>query len=295
MRKWGVLPFRVAILAGVLATTAAVPPPAAPVFGYVLAESRKSVSPAGERASAVRGSVSVLGGTARWDLESGTFPGATANSLVLGERGGWLVDRKASVAARASLDDVTALFVSPARGEAGPFQATVRDVEVSPAEVAAGPAFEGRPTTRRSFAAAWVLVLSMPGRVGSVRSRLTAVVDVLPDPPPGVLSPLDDLGRLFDVPVPVMEALAAELAFLAGWPVSVVVETESVQAVDYPGAAAPPSDERRPLQTFTQARREVSALASRPSRDGDPAAFVLSEETRVVGLERLVEARETLR
>jgi hypothetical protein len=295
MRRWGVLPFPVAVLAGVLATTAAVPPPAPPVCGYVLAESRKSVSPAGERASAVRGRVSVLGGTARWDLESGTFPGATANTLVLGERGGWLVDRKTSVAARAGLDDVTALFVSPARGEPGPFQASVRNVEVSPAEVAAGPAFEGRPTTRRSLTATWVLVLAMPGRVGSVRNRLTAVVDLLPEPPPGVRSPLDDLGRLFDVPVLVKEALAAELASLAGWPVSVVVETDSVQAVDYPGAAAPPSDERRPLQTFTQSRREVSSLASRPSRADDPAAFALSEETRVVGLERLVSPRETLR
>ncbi len=289
------LPIAVSLLAGMLASAAVPPPRTAPVVGYVLVESRKTVSPAGERASAFRGKATVLDGTARWDLDTGTFPGTTASSLILGERGGWLVDRKASVAARAGLEDVTALFVSPARGEAGPFQASVRDVEVSPAEVAAGPAFEGRPTTRRSVTASWVLVLAMPGRVGSVRSRLTAVVDLLPDPPPGVLSPLDDLGRLLEVPVPVKEALAAELASFAGWPVSVVVETDSVQAVDYPGAAAPPSDERRPLQTFAQSRREVSSLSSRPSRADDPAAFALSEETRVVGLERLVEPREILR
>lgn len=297
MRRWGVLPlFAAALQAGALSAPAAPPPPApARVVAYVLAESRKSVSPAGELSSAVRGDVSVLGGTARWDLRSGTFPGATANTLLLGERGGWFVDRGTAVAARAGLEDLTALFVSPAQGEAGPFQADVRDVEVSPAEARAGPAFEGRPTTRRRLAASWVLVVAMPGRVGSVRSRMTAVVDLLDEPPAEVLSPLDDLGRLFDVPAPVREALAGELASLRGWPVSVVVETDSEQAVDYPGSAAPPSDGRAPLRVSTEARRQVSALDSRTVRTGDPAAFTLSEETRVVGLERLVPPRETLR
>lgn len=294
MRRWGVLPFVALLLAGFFAAPAAAPPEAR-VFGYVLAESRKSLSPDGERASAVSGEVAVLGGTARWDLGSGTFPKAKANTLLLGERGGWLVDRGTSVAARAGLEDLTALFVGPEEGEAGPFQAAVRDVEVSPAVAEAGPAFEGRPTARRRLAATWVLVVSMPGRVGSVRTRLTAVVDLLDEPPEGVRSPLDDLGRLFDVPAPVREALAVELASFRGWPVSVVVETDSEQAVDYPGPAAPPSDGRAPLRVRTEAKREVSTLVSRPAGAADASAFGLSEETRVVGLERLVPPRETLR
>lgn len=289
------LPVSVSLLAGILASTATPAPPPLPVVGYVLAESRKTVTPAGERASAVRGTVTVLDGTARWDLESGTFPGATAGSLILGDRGGWLVDRKASVAARAVLDDVTALFVSPAQGEPGPFQATVRDVKVSAVQVAAGPAFEGRPTTRRRLTASWVLAVTMPGRIGTVRSRLSSVIDVVADPPPGVHSPLDDLDRLFDVPEPLREALQGELASLGGWPVSVVVETDSTQAVDYPGTTSPVPDGRRPLETRTESRREVSSLATRPARADDPAHFALSAETRVVGLERLVPPRETLR
>ena len=91
------------------------------------------------------------------------------------------------------------------------------------------------------------------------------------------------------------EALARELASLSGWPVSVVVETDSEQAVDYPGTAVPPSDGGRPLRTTTESRREVSSLVSRPARADEPATFALSEETRVVGIERLVPPRETLR
>lgn len=269
--------------------------PAGPVVGYVLVESRKSVSPAGEQASAVRGNVTVFGGTARWDLETGTFPRTTANSLLLGDRGGWLLDRKASVAARAQVEDVHNLFVSPAEGDPGPFQSVVSDVEVPLAELVTGPPFEGRPTIRLRVTATWSLVTSMPGRVGRVRSKLTAVLDALGEPPDGTRSPLDDLSRLFDVPAQVLEALTPELGRLKGFPVSAVVETESKLGVDYPGAAAPPADGRAPLRTRTETSRVVSGLEARPAGAKDAASFALSEETRLVGIERLVGRRESLR
>ncbi len=293
MRRSGVFHLGLLVLVASQPAMSAAPPREAAT--YVLAESRKSVSPAGERASAVRGSVKVLGGTARWDLETGTFPRTKANTLVLGERDGWLLDRKVSVAATAGLPEVRALFVPPAEGETGPFQSVVDDVEVGPAEVTDGPAFEGRQTARLRLTASWSLVMSVPGRVSRVRCRLTAVVDTLVESPEAARSPLDDLDRLFDAPDPVREAMAPELARARGLPVNVVVESEAELAVDYPGMAVPPDEGRKPLKTRTEATRTVSALVSRPAAEGDAAAFVPSEATRLVGLERLVEPIETLR
>lgn len=271
------------------------PSPPRPVVGYVLVESRKSVSPAGERASAVLGTVTVLGGAARWDLDTGTFPRTNASTFIVGDRDGWLHDRKASVAARARVEDLRDLFVPPPKGDPGPFQSGLSDLEVPPGELANGPSFEGRPTTRLRITATWSLVTSMPGRVGRVRNKLTAVLDALGEPPEGTRSPLDDLGRLFDVPEQVLEALAPELARLRGFPVRVVVETDAELGVDYPGMAAPPADGRAPLRSRTESTRVVSELAVRPAAGTDSALFTLSEETRVVGIERLVEPRESLR
>jgi hypothetical protein len=294
MRRWVVLRAAAFALAGTLAA-AAPPPLPARVAQYVLAESRTSVTPAGERASAVRGVVTVLGGTARWDLESGTFPRTQANAVVVGDRVGWLLDRKSSVAAPATLENVRELFVPPGGGDPGPFQAVVSEVDVPSAGLTKGPSFEGRATARLRVTASWSLVTSMPGRVSRVRFRLTSVVDALADPPKAIRSPLDDLGRLLDVPSPVREALAPELARVRGVPVGVVVETEAELAVDHPGTASPPSDGRAPLRTRSETTRTLSALATRPAAASDARALALPEEVRVVGLERLVQPVETLR
>lgn len=269
--------------------------PAARVARYVLVESRTAVTPAGEQASAVRGAVTVLDGSARWDLETGRFPRSRADALLLGERGGWLLDRKGAVAARVSAEDVSALWIPPAEGESGPFQARVEDVVVESFAPERGPAFEGRATVRRRASASWSVVTALPGRVNRVRVRLAARVDLLEDPPPEVRSPLDDPGRHFDVPEEVRRELAAFLAGLRGFPVAILVETEAEQSLDHPGMETPPSDGRRPLRTRVEAARTVSALTVAPSVPGEAAPFALSEETRVVGLERLVEARESLR
>lgn len=294
MRRWNMLRIPLLALTATVAVATA-PAPPEPLVRYLLAESRRSVSPAGEQASAVRGTVTVLGGAARWDLESGTFPRTTASSVLLGERTGWLVDRKAGVAARAGLTELQSLFVSPTEGESGPFQSTVRDVRVSFGAPASGPAFLGRRMSRHVVSATWSLVTTMPGRVGRVRSRLSAVLDVIAETPAGAGSPLDDLGRLFDVPGAVREALAPELAALRGWPVGVKVETTSEQSVDYPGTTSPPPDGRRPLTTRVETTRSVSDLVSRAAAARDRSTFELPESTRVVGIERLVEPRESLR
>jgi hypothetical protein len=284
-----------ALVAALAAGSPAAPPAPRRVARYDLAESRKSVSPAGERASAVAGHVVVLGGTARWDLVGGTFPRTKANAVVLGERGGWLVDRKGRTAARAGLDELGALFVPAGAGDPGPFQSRVSEVEVPPAEVSKGPPFEGKPSSRLRVTASWDLVTTMPGRVGRARCRLTAVVDAVEEAAVDARSPLDDLGRLLDVPEKVREALAPELARVRGFPVGVVVETEAALAVDTPGMASAAPDGRSPLRTRTEATRTVSSLVSGNASEADAALFSLTEETRVVGIERLVEPLETLR
>lgn len=280
-----------------LAAALSAPPaePAPRLARYVLAESSKTVSAAGERASAVRGVVEVLGGTASWRLETGTFPRSRANAVLLGDRGGWLVDRKGSVAARISADDLRALFVPPADGDPGPFRSAVRDVGVEPGAPESGPAFEGRATTRRRFTATWSLVASMPGREARIRTRLTAFVDLLDEPPAEVRSPLDDAGRLLDVPDAVREALDPVLSSFRGFPVGIVVRTEAEQSVDYPGMEAPAPDGRKPLRMTSETTRTVSSLETRPAARGDAAAFELSDTIRAVGLERLAEPRELLR
>ena len=300
MRRWSVrLSATVSFAIALAAPLADGPPETAPtpkrVVRYDLAESRKSVSPAGARESAVAGHVVVLGGAARWDLDGGTFPRTRADAVVLGERGGWLVNRKGPTAARAGLDDLGALFVPPAAGDPGPFQSRVADVVVPPAEPSKGPPFEGRPTSRLRLTASWSLVTSMPGRVGRARCRLTALVDAVEEGAGDARSPLDDLGRLLDVPEKVREAIAPELARVRGLPVGVVVETEAELAVDGPGTAPPAADGRSPLRTRTESTRTVSSLVTGPATEGDAALFPLPEETRVVGIERLVEPLETLR
>ena len=261
---------------------------------YVLSEGRTVVSPAGERASAVRGTVVVRGGTARWDLESGTFPRSTASTILLGERDGWLLERDESVGARATAEDLTALWVAPPGGEEGPFRSAVRGLVIEPPTVAAGPAFEGRPTRRHRLTAAWNLETSTPGRVSTARTRLVATVVAVEEIGEEVRSPLDGFDRLLDLPGPVREEVAAALGAIPGWPVSVVVEAESEQSSELPGARVVPPEGQRPLKSRVETVRTVSDLVLRPAEKTGPS-FKLPEKTRVVGIERLVEPRETLR
>lgn len=297
MRRW------VVHRAAALALAAAVLAPAAPgqeppsprVARYTLAESRKTVSAAGERASAVRGTATVSGGKARWDLSSGTFPRSSANTFLVDERSAWLVDRGVSVAARARMEDLRTLFVPPEEGEAGPFQSSVRDLAVTVADPVRGPSFRGQPTARHRIEAEWSLVTSMPGRVGRIRTKLSLTIDALEPAPAEARSPLDDVSRLLDVPEPVREELATRVAAVRGWPVGVVVATDAELSAEPAGAAGAPAEERAPVTVRAEARREVADLVVRKAGPADLAALAIGEETRLVGIERLVEPRETLR
>ncbi len=261
---------------------------------FVLAEGRTVVSPAGERASAVRGTVVVRDGTARWDLESGTFPRSTASTILLGDRGGWLLERDENVAARATAEDLTALWVPAPAGEEGPFRSAVRGLAIEPLAFAAGPAFEGRPTRRHRLTATWSLETSTPGRVSTARTRLVATVVAVEEIGEEVRSPLDGFDRLLDLPGAVRQEVAAALGTIPGWPISVVVETESEQSSELPGVQVAPPEGRRPLKTRVEAVRTISGLVLRPVGEAGPS-FTLPERTRVVGIERLVPPRETLR
>lgn len=270
-------------------------PPAPLVVRYTLAETRKTVSAAGERASAVRGTVTVCGGTARWDLTTGTFPRTTANTFLAGERGAWLLDRSVAVAARARMEDFRALFVPPEEGDPGPFRVSVRDLAVSAADPAKGPSFRGRTTRRHRFESEWSLVTSMPGRVGRVRTKLSVTIDALDEAPEEARSPLDDLSRLLDVPEAVREELSPLLGAVRGWPVGVVAVTDAELSAEHPGAAAGAVEQGRPATVRTEVRREVADLVVGRAAPADLAALAIGEGTRLVGIERLVEPRETLR
>lgn len=276
-------------------TPASEAPAPARVAAYTLVETRRSVSATGERASAVRGTVIVSGGTARWDLATGTFPRTSANAFLVGDRSAWLLDRSAPVAARASMEDFRALFVPPEAGEAGPFQSSIRGLETRVDPPARGPAFRGRPTTRHRIAAEWSLVTSSPGRVGRIRVRLSVTVDALDGAPEEVRSPLDDTARLLDVPETVRDDLSGRLAAIRGWPVGVEVATDAELSTEPAGLAEGTVEATRPVTVRTEARREVADLVVRTAAPGDLAALAIGEATRVVGIERLVEPRETLR
>lgn len=293
MRRWGVLRKAALVLASLVATGASADRPGREA-SYVLAEGRTVVSPAGERASAVRGTVVVRDGTARWDLESGTFPRSAASTIVLGDRGGWLLAGDASVAARAMPEDFTALWVPAPATDEGPFRSVVRGLAITPPTVSPGPTFEGRPARRHRLTAVWNLETSTPGRVSTARTRLVATVVAVEDVGDEVRSPLDGFDRMLDLPGPVRQEVAAALGGIPGWAVSVVVETESELSSELPGIQVAPPDGQRPLKTRVETVRTVSGLVLRPAVDGAPT-FALPEKTRVVGIERLVTLREPLR
>jgi len=137
--------------------------------------------------------------------------------------------------------------------------------------------------------------------VEPVAPATTAPVDTLAErdaleaAPDEVRSPLDDVSRLLDVPEAVLDALGPHLGAVRGWPVGVVVASDAELSTEHPGAAAGAVLEGRPVTVRTEARREVADLVVGRAAPADLAALTVGEETRLVGIERLVEPRETLR
>lgn len=289
------MPAGLALLA---AAALAAPPadvtPTAPAFpplvSYELLESSRSVTPAGERTVSAGGTVAVRASVARWDLTHGTFPRSSASSVIAGADGVTLLDRKEKLAARAAPADFVALF----RGrpsDPGAAAVAVREVSVALRPDGAGRSFQDRPTSRFRLEAAWSVVLSTPGRITRVKTEAVGIVEATELPE--AVSPLDSLGRLLPARGSAREALEAELAKAAGFPVFVEITITSTSSTEAPGIPSGTEPPPKPVTARSTVMRRVKNLTVRPGAMGDEALVAVPDDFLTRGLDRLLLGRET--
>ncbi len=257
---------------------------------YELAESTRSVTPAGERSVSASGTVVTRGGDARWDLTHGTFPRSSATSVVTGRDGLMLLDREAKAAARATPSDFADLFLGRPSdpGSAAP---AVRDVSAVLRKDGAGRPFQDRPTSRFRLEAAWTVVLSSPGRITRVKTEATGIVESVEITE--AQSPLDALLRLLPARGAAREALDAELAKVTGLPVFVEISVTSTSSTEAPGISSGTEPPPKPLTAHSTVTRRVRNLAMRPGARGDEALVAVPEDFRALSLDRLLVGRAT--
>ncbi len=279
-----------ALLAALSMPSLAGPPPSSPLVTYELRESWRSVTPHGERAAALAGTVSASGAKARWEIAPGTFP-RTAASLALADGGEVvLVDPRARVAARATPADLRALFRPPEAPEPGLAAVTVRDLAVAVEPAGPDAPFEGRATTRWRLTFGYRLDVATPGRVTSVRTKGEGTLVALAEPSAVPPSFADDLTRLVPARGEALEALERELAKVQGLVVSAAVETSAESSSEAVGNVPPGQPAAGIVRSTTTARRDVRHLASRPAKASDAALFAEPADLRHLGLERLLDA-----
>jgi hypothetical protein len=255
---------------------------------YELAESTRSVTPAGERTVSVGGTVVARGGDARWELTHGTFPRSSATSVVAGRDGLTLLDREAKAAARATPSDFADLFLGRPSdpGSAAP---AVRDVSAVLRRDGAGRLFQDRPTSRFRLEAAWTVVLSSPGRITRVKMEATGIVESVEITE--AQSPLDTLLRLLPARDAVREVLDAELAKATGLPVFVEISVTSTSSTEAPGIPSGTEPPPKPLTAHSTVTRRVRNLAVRPGARADEALVAVPEDFRARSLDRLLVGR----
>jgi hypothetical protein len=273
----------------VLAGTAGGPLLAAPpplLVRYSVSESVHAVTPRGERDQALKGTVSVAGARALWRVTAGTFPRSVAAAALAEEGGITLLDPKEKQAARVREDEFAALFDAVPQAAAG--GATYRDVEASVVRDGAGRPFQDRPTSLYHVSFKYTLSLILPGRVTRVTSVTAGTIETLELPDAG--SPFDDLLRLFSARGEARPPLKRELDKVSGLPVRVRVESVAETSFELTGPPAAPSAEHpaRPLKTTTRTERTLSELVTAPFAAADSALFVVPEDYRTRGIERLV-------
>ena len=285
------MPAGLALLAAALAAPPAeVPPNAAlpPLVTYELAESTRSVTPAGERTVSVGGRVVAQGGNARWDLTHGTFPRSSATSVVTGRDGLMLLDREGKAAARATASDFADLFQGRPSdpGSAAP---AVRDVSAVVRKDGAGRPFQDRPTARFRLESAWTIVLSSPGRITRVKTEATGIVETVEMSE--AQSALDELFRLLPARGSAREALDGELPKVTGLPVFVEISVTSTSSTEVPGIPSGTEPPPRPLTAHSTVTRRVRNLAARPGVRTDEALVAVPENFRSLSLDRLLVGR----
>jgi len=257
------------------------------VVSYQLLESSRSTSPAGQRESAVGGTVEIAGDKGRFVSSSARLPRASASTLLWDEKKLTLVDPSSGIAADVRPEEVESLFAPEAAPSSGPLSSSYRDVIVKLEEAGDGVPFQGRKTKAFRLDITFTLVVSAPGRVTRVKSKGTARIETLDEE--NAASPLDDLSRLFGLRGEMREALEKELASVRGLAVSFRFDLSSEMTSEGAGAAtgALPDGSDRPLKSSRTATRRLSALSRRKEKASDAVRFKVPEGVRSVSLDRL--------
>ncbi len=267
-----------------LLLAAALGAPSATLVRYDVVETMRALTPAGPRNRALSGTVSVLGGKARWELSGGRFPGVAARWAIADGGALVLLDPEASLATPVSREEFDALFQSQP-GPAGPSSAAIRDLSASVVRDGNGLPFDGSPTERWAVRCNYTLVTAQPGRLVRVMVEVSGTIETAPEPAPPP-TPFDDLLRLFHARGEVREALAVQLLKVNGLPVRVRLDasTEALaEAVGAPGGTGAGS----PARATSTTTRTVSNLSRRPAAEGDEALFAVPESYRSLPLERV--------
>ena len=259
-----------------------------PLVTYELAESTRSVTPAGERAVSAGGTVVARGGDARWNLTHGTFPRSSATAVVASRDGLVLLDGEAKAAAAATPSDFADLFLGRPSdpGSAAP---AVRDVSAALRKDGVGRPFQDRETSRFRLVASWIVVLSSPGRITRVKTEATGIVESveLAD----ARAALDALFRLLPARGAAREALEAEFTKVTGLPVFVEISITSTSSTEAPGIPSGTEPPPKPLTAHSTVTRRVRNLAARPGAMGDEALVAVPEDFRSRPLDRLLAPR----
>jgi hypothetical protein len=203
------------------------------------------------------------------DLVRGTLPRSSVTTVIGSWRGLTFVDCGAKLSAPATSSALRDLFRTPRGSDEGPSGVRVGEVEVEVGSASRVAPFEGWPAQRRGLSFAYTLTITVAGGVRRTRITGSGTIDTIEEPA-AAWPALDDLRRLFDVPAEVDERLATALAGVSGLPVAVTVETRS----ETPGE--------------TKATRRLSGLSIRQATVEDRNVFLLPDDVRTVGIERLV-------
>lgn len=253
---------------------------------YTVTERTRSVTPAGERISALAGTICVAGDRARWELAASSFPRASA-TIALADRGAiTLLNPKLKVAADIAPSELPEVFRAPAAEETGSSSFGSRGLTISVTRDGAGRLFQESPTARWRVALNWDLTVETPGRVGRVKNEVRGVVECL-EAAGDARTPFDDLVRLFPVRGDVREALEKELTRIHGLPVSVSIDVTSEVSSEVVGGASGGAGSARPLKTTTNVTRTVSSLTRQPLRPDEATLFRVPEGYRSRGLSYL--------
>jgi hypothetical protein len=272
------------VVIALLLAAAGLSGPPATLVRYEVEEATRALTPAGPRGEALAGTVTAMGGKARWDLPASRFPGVGARTALSDGGALVLLDPDTSVATSVSPEEFEGLF-QPSPGPQGPSSTTIRDLSASVVRDGNGAPFEGAPTERYAVRCAYTLVTAQPGRLVRVTYEVSGRIETVVEPAL-TPTPFDGLLRLFRAHGEAREALAAQLQKVTGLPVRVRLEAVSEALAEGVGTASGAGADR-PARATSTTTRTVSNLRRRPAAEVDTTLFRVPESYRSLPLERV--------